>query len=138
MVTIFIITHGPLADALKQSSKMFFNESADSIISIGLYPEDSIDQLKKRITSHIKDKYTSDGILIFVDIFAGSPFNMATLAMGEMVNEYPNIQCFTGVNLPILMEALAQINSSSLEEIVNHIEEISSSSIINVRKQLNF
>ena len=136
MVKIMIVTHGPLAEALKESARMFFAEKVDNITSIGLYPSDNIDDLKWKVKNAITEIYSDDGILAFVDIFAGSPFNMVALTMGEVKEQYPKIQCFTGANLVMIMEALAQADSASLDDLTKHLEEQAPNSIINVNKML--
>lgn len=138
MVKFLIVTHGPLAGAFKESARMFFGDEVEKINTIGLFPEDSVDALKDKIIESIKKNYTEDGIMIFVDIFAGSPFNMTALAMNEIMAEYPKLACYTGINMPLLMEALPCSEFMTLEEIGNQIESQAANSVINVRKALEF
>ena len=136
MVKFLIVTHGPLAGALKESARMFFSEQVDCIDTIGLFPGDSVEELKEKIASSIQTRYTEEGIMIFVDILSGSPFNSVAMVMNDISQEYPKIECFTGVNLPILMEVLAQAETMPLEEMKKTIEELAPTSIVDVKKAL--
>ncbi len=135
MINCLIVTHGPLANAFKESARMFFGDEVESIDVIGLFPGDSVDDLKEKIEESIRKNCTEDGMLIFVDIYAGSPFNMTALALSDMIKDY-KIECFSGINMPLLMEALACSKNMTIEELGNHIDEVSKDSIINVKNSL--
>ena len=136
MINILIATHGPLAEALKESARMFFGDTVDRIISVGLHSEEGVEEYKERIRTAIKDNYDDDGMLIFVDIFAGTPFNTVAMIMDEIKDDYPHLECFSGVNLTLLMEALGMIDNSDLKELAKHIEEMIPTAIVNVKKVL--
>lgn len=136
MVKILIVTHGPLAQAFKESSAMFFGDTCDEMETIGLFPQDSPEQLKDKITDKITAMDQGEGVMVFVDIFAGSPFNMTALAIDEL-KENHHIQCFTGVNMPFLMEALANKDMMKLDEMTTHLTGLSKDTIVNLRESLD-
>lgn len=136
MVKLLIVTHGPFAEALKESARMFFGDSVNKIATIGLFPTDSPESLQGKITDEIVSNDEGDGYMIFVDVFGGSPFNMSALAIEDLKNEHP-IQCFAGVNMPLLVEALSSVEDGmNLDNLVEHLEETVGDTIINVRKTL--
>lgn len=136
MVRIMIVTHGPLAQAMKDSTAMFFGSMADSLTTLGLFPTDSPEALKDRIIEKVNEIDDGDGVLIFVDIFAGSPFNMSAMAIDEL-KENHKIQCFTGVNMPVLMEALGSCEAMDLEALHEDIVSVAKESIVDLRKSLD-
>lgn len=136
MVKILIVTHGPLAYAFKESSEMFFGDACKDMETIGLFPQDNPEQLKDKICKKIEEMDTGEGIMVFVDIFAGSPFNMVALSIDELKEKH-DIQCFTGVNLPFLMEALANKEIMKLNEMTNHLSGVSKDTIVNLRESLD-
>ena len=136
MIRILIVTHGELASALKTSSKMFFGEMSDSLETIGLFPTDSPDSLQVKIKEKINEIDDGSGILIFVDIFAGSPFNNVAIVLDELKEDH-KLQCFTGVNMPLLMEALASCQTMDIESLTDHLEKVSKDTIVNLRKALD-
>ena len=130
------MTHGELASALKTSSKMFFGEMSDTLETIGLFPTDSLDSLQVKIKEKINEIDDGSGILIFVDIFAGSPFNNVAIVLDELKEDH-KLQCFTGVNMPLLMEALASCQTMDIESFTDHLEKVSKDTIVNLRKALD-
>lgn len=136
MVHIMIVTHGPLAQAFKESSAMFFGSASDNLTTLGLFPTDSPEGLKDKIVNKVNEIDDGDGVLVFVDIFAGSPFNMTAMAIDEL-KENHKIQCFTGVNMPILMEALGSCETMSLEELREDVAATAQDSIVDLRKSLD-
>lgn len=136
MIQILIVTHGELASALKTSSKMFFGEMSDTLETIGLFPTDSPDSLQVKIKEKINEIDDGSGILIFVDIFAGSPFNNVAIVLDELKEDH-KLQCFTGVNMPLLMEALASCQTMDIESLTDHLEKVSKDTIVNLRKALD-
>ena len=136
MIRILIVTHGELASALKTSSKMFFGEMSDTLETIGLFPTDSPDSLQVKIKEKINEIDDGSGILIFVDIFAGSPFNNVAIVLDELKEDH-KLQCFTGVNMPLLMEALASCQTMDIESLTDHLEKVSKDPIVNLRKALD-
>lgn len=135
MVHILIVTHGPLAQALKESAAMFFGSMTENLSTMGLFPTDSPEALKDKIVDEVNKIDDGDGVLVFVDIFAGSPFNMTAMAIDELQANH-KIECFTGVNMPILMEALSSCETMSLEELQADIVEVAKDSIVDLRKAL--
>lgn len=136
MIRILIVTHGELASALKTSSKMFFGEMSDTLETIVLFPTDSPDSLQVKIKEKINEIDDGSGILIFVDIFAGSPFNNVAIVLDELKEDH-KLQCFTGVNMPLLMEALASCQTMDIESLTDHLEKVSKDTIVNLRKALD-
>ena len=110
MIKILIVTHGPLAQALKESSAMFFGSMSNDVETIGLYPTDNPEDLKEAICEKVEAIDTGDGVLVLVDIFAGSPFNM---------------------------EALSSCNSMELDQLTTHLADIGRDTIVNLRKALD-
>jgi PTS system mannose-specific IIA component len=135
MVKLMIVTHGPMADAMKESAAMFFGDVND-IETIGLFPNDSLEELQNKINNAIKRIDDGDGSLIFVDIFGGSPFNAAALTLSELKESY-KLQCIAGVNMPLLMEAFSMRSFMTLDELVSHLESVAESTISNVRTKLD-
>ncbi|MBQ4375549.1 MAG: PTS sugar transporter subunit IIA [Erysipelotrichales bacterium] len=133
MVGILIVTHGPLANAFKESARMFFDEVADRIQTIGLYPGDTIEDLEGKITNAICNRYDEDGMMVFVDMLAGSPFNMTALTLHKLLPQGYKVECITGINLPLLMEALAGTEYMTLEEMKSTVLEKAQESVVDAR-----
>lgn len=133
MIKLLIVTHGHLSEALKESAGMFF-ESAKAIETLSLLPENNPLELKDHIVKKLKSMELKEGVLIFVDLFAGTPSNMTALAITELPD--CQIACFTGVNLPLIMETLAYQETMKLKELSEHLEKMAPSTILDLRKRM--
>jgi len=133
MIKLMIVTHGPLAKAFKESTKMFFKD-VDDIESIGLYSTESAEDLKNKIMNSVEKIDDGDGVLIFVDFFGGSPFNVTASIILELEGSH-KLECLAGVNMPLLMEAVSMRSQMELSELVSHLESISANSISNLRSK---
>lgn len=134
MVKILIVSHGPLADAIKTSAGMFV-DTEGVVETLGLLPDDSIENFQEKIRSKICELDDGDGVLILADMFAGSPCNRAAMVIGSE-SENHKLQCLTGVNLPLVTEAASSASYMSLEELVSDLEELAGQTILNLRKVL--
>lgn len=77
-------------------------------------------------------KAEGKSIIIFTDLFGASPYNQSTLAIRSLPIEIQNkITIITGVNLPMLLEAINQkMIDSSIESAITAILDTSKQSTI--------
>lgn len=110
MIEIFILSHGELCKALISTAEMILGKQ-DYITAIGCGADENIEVFKERVQKAICET-NSKNKLILTDLFGGSPCNMALqLTMKE------KITCITGMNLPMLLVALAERENSNVEEL---------------------
>lgn len=135
MINIFIFTHGSLSVALKENARVFFGDEVESIVTFSFNPQDNLDDLKNSIKQEmlsLSDNGNSKKeVLVFVDIKSGTPFNITAQLFIEL-QEQVAISCFTGVNLPLLMEALLNKNIFNLQQMKSHLLEVSKDTISNM------
>jgi mannose/fructose-specific phosphotransferase system component IIA len=89
-------------------------EEQDGILTYALTEADSIDDLAVRIDAGLAQlQRDSSGVLILVDLFGASPFNITS----TMIEKYDAIDVVTGLNLPMLLEVILQRNNLTISEI---------------------
>jgi len=54
-----------------------------------------------------------------VDLFGGSPFNVALYVMKNY-----DVKVITGVNMPMLIELLSSLNACDTKELINNIYKV--------------
>ncbi|WP_064590996.1 mannose/fructose/sorbose PTS transporter subunit IIA [Streptobacillus moniliformis] len=101
MIGIIIASHGNLASGILETSKMILGD-VENLVAVGIYPNEGPEDLKNKIVEAAKSFDNQNEVLVLVDIWSGSPFNQANALMAE----YPNWAIVTGVNLPLLAEAI--------------------------------
>ncbi|CAM3228326.1 mannose/fructose/sorbose PTS transporter subunit IIA [Streptobacillus ratti] len=101
MIGIIIASHGNLASGILETSKMILGD-VENLAAVGIYPNEGPEDLRNKIVEAAKSFDNQNEVLVLVDIWSGSPFNQANALMAE----YPNWAIVTGVNLPLLAEAI--------------------------------
>ena len=109
LVGIVVVTHGTFGKSIIETTKMFIKD-LKSIQFVELHPSQNMEEFK----SDIKRSYTSvnngKGVLFLTDLFGGTPTNKVF----ELMYEYSDIECITGVNLGMLLEVLFLRNSDDI------------------------
>lgn len=72
----------------------------EQVVTVSLMPGDSLEGLVDRIREAVLQVKTGEGVLIFLDLFGGTPANASTLITQEIEGVY----AVTGVNFPMLAE----------------------------------
>lgn len=116
MIGVIISTHGKFSDELLRSAEMICGKQ-ENVRTLTFESGESSDMLFEKYQKAIKELNTCDGILIMVDLFNGSPFNVALRsAVGTANDGY--FQIITGVNMPMLIEVLMSKDCSDVNQLV--------------------
>ena len=129
---IVVITHGNLAKALVETSKLIIGDECE-IDTLGLFLGDNPEEFRISVSNLIDKNLTEEGLLVFSDLYGGTPANSIMLKMNELKSP-DKLMCFVGVNLPILLEAISLSRFMKIDEVSTHIEDISAGSIRNITK----
>ena len=119
MKGIIITSHGPMAQGILETSKLFFGEQ-EQMKAFCLSAEDNPDTFVEVLKEGIKEVDTGDGVFVFCDMLFGSPCNCMARIIGEDVQS-DKIQLLTGVNLAMILQMLAVRESGevSVEDLIN-------------------
>jgi len=102
MVGILIITHGTLGESLLHCASHILGSRPRQLAQIGITPQDDPQQIVMQAMRTVRSLDDGSGVVIFTDIFGGTPSNIATrlLIPGK-------VEGVAGVNLPMLIRALS-------------------------------
>lgn len=106
-MNIIIVTHGKFGIELLESAKMILGSVPDTT-AVAFTTEDSLESLKEKIESKIKDGQRT---IILTDIKGGSPFNVSYL-LSTMNSD---IKVMYGVNLPLVLSISTLLSSGVFE-----------------------
>lgn len=118
MKGIVIASHGPMAQGILESSRLFFGEQAQ-MKACCMSAEDNPDEFVDVLKEAIEEVDSGDGTVVFCDMLFGSPCNCMARVLGkDMGND--KIQVVTGVNLAMILQILAVRESGdlSIEELL--------------------
>jgi len=124
MIGIVIVTHSQLGDALIEATEFIIGEKPDALVSISIDLKESAEVLRKKIAEGIKKVRSEEGILILTDMFGGTPSNLSYSFLEE-----GHIEVISGVNLPILIQAVNIREKMGLDILAVKLEEFGKKSI---------
>jgi PTS system mannose-specific IIA component len=136
MIGICIITHGELANGLKDSCELIIGEQLQ-LYTLGLRHGDDFDEFKESVLNGIEKVNNNDGVLVFVDLFGASPYNSVLFNLPQLIQKNITIRMISGVNLPMLIEACDQRNHMDLDAVFMKVIRTGKDYIIGIDDQLN-
>jgi PTS system mannose-specific IIA component len=117
MIGGIIVSHGKLAEELLNALTIILGETVNiEAISIGWY--DDVEASKKKINESLKKVDQKSGVLIFTDMFGGTPSNLSFSFLKDN-----QVEIITGVNLPMLIKFASLQRSNSLQEVAKRVVE---------------
>jgi PTS system mannose-specific IIA component len=117
MIGGIIISHGKLAEELLNALTIILGEAVNiEAISIGWY--DDVEDSKKKINQSIKQVNQKNGVLIFTDMFGGTPSNLSFSFLKD-----DRVEIITGVNLPMLIKFVSLQRSHNLKDVARKVVE---------------
>lgn len=117
MIGGIIVSHGKLAEELLNALTIILGETVNiEAISIGWY--DDVEASKKKINESLKKVDQKNGVLIFTDMFGGTPSNLSFSFLKDN-----QVEIITGVNLPMLIKFASLQRNNSLREVAKKVVE---------------
>lgn len=98
MIGGLIVTHGQLAYELLKAAQTI-EENLKSIEAVPLEWNESVDAARQKIREALDRVGNTDGIIIFTDMFGGTPSNISLSFL-----EKDRVEIVTGVNLPMVVK----------------------------------
>jgi PTS system mannose-specific IIA component len=115
MIGGIIVCHGKMAEELLNALSIILGEAPNiEAISIGWY--DDIEDSKKKINQSLKRVDQKSGVIIFTDMFGGTPSNLSFSFFKE-----GHVEIITGVNLPMLIKFVSLQRSNSLKDVARRV-----------------
>jgi PTS system mannose-specific IIA component len=124
VVGALIVTHGNLAfELLNAAQKIEGNVGV--IEAVPLEWTDTVDEAREKIRVALDKIGTEDGVIIFTDMFGGTPSNISLSFL-----EKNRVEIVTGVNLPMVVKfATMQREAKDVSSLAHVISEKGSKAI---------
>ena len=113
MIGLLRITHSRLAKELLEAAG-FIMGSVESAECVSIETQKDSKKLRNIIQSKLKSLDQGDGVLILVDMFGGTPSNLALSFLQKDTAEV-----VTGVNLPMVLSVADNRKGKSLAEVAD-------------------
>ena len=124
MIGIVIVTHSQLGDALIGAAEFIIGSRPGSIESISIDLSENAEKLRGKIDRGIKKVMGQEGVIILTDMFGGTPSNLSYSFLEE-----GHIEVLSGVNLPILIQAVNRRKKMELDQLAANLEAFGKKSI---------
>ena len=124
MIGIVIVTHSQLGDALIGAAEFIIGSRPGSIESISVDLSENAEKLRGKIDRGIKKVMGQKGVIILTDMFGGTPSNLSYSFLEE-----GHIEVLSGVNLPILIQAVNMRKKMELDQLAANLEAFGKKSI---------
>ncbi len=114
MIGGVIITHGELGATLLQVAEKIMGKRL-SLPVISIDWKDGVSQIGKKeqeIKAAIERENRGKGVVVFTDIFGGTPTNLCVSLLKSM-----DVEIITGINLPLLLKFLSERDKMAFREL---------------------
>jgi len=127
MPGILMVSHGDLASEFLKTMEIIMG-TQKGVEAVGLYPGEGVEILHTKIGDAISRINDGSGVLVFVDLFGGTPFNVC-FGMMSSEKDKVSMDVIAGMNLAMIIEACASKSRKSLEELIDSIKDTAQKSV---------
>lgn len=117
MIGMLVLSHGHLAEEFVLTLEHVLGAQT-AIKAVGIEPNDDIEEKRYQLIREIKEIDQGKGVVVFTDMFGGTPSNLALSLMQDK-----NIEIIAGVNLPMLVKFASVRATKSFQEAITLAEE---------------
>lgn len=130
MLNVIIAAHGHLASDLLKAAQTIIGK-IQGVHTISRLPSEGREDLLRKFHAKISKLDSPEGILILIDAYGGSPFNISS----HFLNQY-NIRIVTGVNLPMILDLATYREKLGLEKLAARLAKTGRRSVIVKQKSI--
>jgi PTS system mannose-specific IIA component len=118
LIGALIVTHGNLATELLKAAQQIEADVA-GIEAVALEWNDTVDAARDKIRAALDRMSSRQGVIIFTDMFGGTPSNLSLSFLEE-----GRVEVITGVNLPMVVKfATVKQDSKDVASLAHVISE---------------
>ncbi|HNT36506.1 MAG TPA: PTS sugar transporter subunit IIA [bacterium] len=125
MVGIIILGHAKMSFGLLEAAKEIM-AIKPGVVAIPYRSQGNISEFEARIKHEIANIDEGEGVLVLTDIYGATPTNVVLKFINEM-----HIEVVTGVNLPMVLEAITHRETLGLPHLAMKVEQRSKACIVN-------
>ncbi len=129
MIKILILTHGNFGAELLRSAEMIIGKQ-QNIATLGLIPGMEPEEFAKAVRNELQKDPCE--CIVLCDLFYGTPSNTSAMLSTEH-----DIECISGINMPMLIEACTMRTSIDKKTLISNILKAAIDGCKNIKKELN-
>ncbi len=102
----------------------------DAVATVSVKQESAPELLRDEVQAAIKKVDRKKGVMLFTDMFGGTPSNIALAFLGD------STEVVTGVNLSMMIKFANHRDEKSLPELAKLVQEAAQKSVVIARQML--
>jgi PTS system mannose-specific IIA component len=123
MIGLVVICHEDMGAELVKAAEMIVGK-IEAVATVSVKQESAPDLLRDEVQAAINKVDQKKGIMIFTDMFGGTPSNIALAFLGE------SIEVITGANLSMLIKFANHRDEKSLAALAMLVQEAAQKSVV--------
>jgi len=127
MTGILIVSHYTLGESVRDTASLIVG-ARDNVMALSLNKNDKAELFGEKIRAAVEKLDTGSGVLIFADMFGGTPCN---LCVAQYLNN-EKVRIITGFNLPIVLDAIMH-SGKPLDELTKLLMEKREKTIVDAK-----
>ncbi len=123
MVGLVVICHEDMGNELVRAAEMIVGR-IEAVETVCVKQDSAPETLRDRIQGAIKKVDRKRGVMLFTDMFGGTPSNIALAFLGD------SVEVVSGVNLSMLIKFANHREEKALPELAKLVQEAGQKSIV--------
>jgi PTS system mannose-specific IIA component len=123
MVGLVIVCHEDMGAELVKAAEMIVG-TIEAVEAIAVKQESAPETLRDRIQTAIKAVDRKKGVMLFTDMFGGTPSNISLAFLGDVV------EVVSGVNLSMIIKFANHREEKTLPELAKLVQDAGQKSIV--------
>jgi PTS system mannose-specific IIA component len=123
MVGLVVVCHEDMAVELVKATEMIVGK-IEAVATVSVKQDSAPEMLRAEIEGAIKKVDGKKGVMLFTDMFGGTPSNIALAFLGDTV------EVVTGVNLSMMIKFANHRDEKPLPELAKLVQEAAQKSVV--------
>lgn len=123
MVGLVVVCHEDMGAELVKAAEMIVGK-IEGVVAVSVKQESAPEMLRSEIQNSIKKVDRKKGVMLFTDMFGGTPSNISLAFLSE------SVEVVTGVNLSMLIKFANHREEKTLLELAKLVQEAAQKSIV--------
>jgi PTS system mannose-specific IIA component len=123
MIGLVVVCHEDMGAELVKAAEMIVGK-IEAVATVSVKQESAPEMLRDQIQSAIKKVDRKTGVMLFTDMFGGTPSNIALAFLND------SVEVVTGVNLSMLIKFANHRDEKPLPELAKLVQEAAQKSVV--------
>lgn len=124
MVGAVIITHAKIGEAVIKAMESIAG-GIEKVKTVSVEGPDALEEVRSKLVEAVREVDSGAGVIIFTDMFGGTPTNIALSVLEE-----DRVEILTGVNLPVMLKFENYKREKTLTDLAHYLKDYGQKSIV--------